>query len=82
MKTPDAFIERLVEQVNDLIEQSKQGGQDIQSNVRALIQSQLTKLDVVSREDFEVQQAMLEKNRTQIEQLESQLADLEKRLTE
>lgn len=80
MKTPEDFIDALSGQVNDLIEQSRATGQDIQANLKALIQSQVSKLDVVSREEFEVQQATLEKTRTQIEQLTAQLAELEKRL--
>jgi BMFP domain-containing protein YqiC len=80
MKTPDEFLDQIAKQVNDLIEQSRVSGQDIQNNVKALIQSQLSKLDVVSREEFDIQQSILEKTRTQIEQLQQQLSDLEKRL--
>ncbi|WP_196161042.1 accessory factor UbiK family protein [Reinekea sp. G2M2-21] len=77
MRTPEDFLDRISEQVNDLLGQSKQSSEDIKRNVRALIQAQLAKLDVVSREEFEVQQAILLKTRTQIEQLEQQLANLE-----
>jgi BMFP domain-containing protein YqiC len=80
MKTPDEFLDQIAKQVNDLIEQSRVSGQDIQNNVKALIQAQLSKLDVVSREEFDIQQRILEKTRTQIEQLQQQLSDLEKRL--
>lgn len=80
MKTPEDFIEALSGQVNDLIEQSRATGQDIQANLKALIQSQVSKLDVVSREEFEVQQATLEKTRTQIDQLTQQLEQLEQQI--
>lgn len=80
MKTPEEFIDALSRQVNDLIEQSRSTGLDIQANLKALIESQVRKLDVVSREEFDVQQATLEKTRTQIEQLQAQLAELETRL--
>jgi BMFP domain-containing protein YqiC len=80
MKTPEDFLDRISEQVNDLLSQSKQSSEDIKLNVRALIQAQLAKLDVVSRDEFEVQQAILLKTRTQIEQLEKQLAALEAHL--
>ncbi len=80
MKTPEDFLDRISEQVNDLLSQSKQSSEDIKRNVRALIQAQLAKLDVVSREEFEVQQAILLKTRTQIEQLEKKLAALEAQL--
>lgn len=80
MKTPDGFLDQITDQVNDFIQQTKAGRSEFERNLKALIQSQLNKLDVVSREEFEVQQAILEKTRTQIEQLEKQLAELEKRL--
>jgi BMFP domain-containing protein YqiC len=41
------------------------------------VHSQLAKLDVVSREEFETQQLILEKTRSKIDALEAQLAQLE-----
>ena len=57
-----------------------QSTEDFRKNVRALVQAQLAKLDVVSREEFEVQQAILLKTRQQLEQLQSQLEKLEAEL--
>jgi BMFP domain-containing protein YqiC len=82
MKAPEDFLDGLTEQLNQFVAQGKQSGEDIRHNIRSLVQSQLSKLDVVSREDFDVQQAILEKTRAQLIQLESKLADLEKRLDE
>lgn len=80
MKTTEDFIEAMTAQVNDLLEQSKSTGKDIKSNLAALIKSQVTKLDVVSREEFDVQQATLEKTRTQVDQLNAQLEALQEKL--
>ena len=51
--------------------------EDIESNFRSVLQSSLAKLDLVTREDFEVQQAVLAKTRAKLEALEERLAKLE-----
>jgi BMFP domain-containing protein YqiC len=51
---------------------------DMEKNVHALLQSALSKLDLVSREEFEVQKAVLAKTRSRLEELEKRVADLEK----
>lgn len=80
MPTPDKIIDKIVDQISDLINQSSASRQDIKANVKHLMQAQLAKLDVVSREEFEAQQLILEKSRTQIDQLKAQLAELEKKV--
>lgn len=80
MKAPEEILEGLSDQLSQFLAQGKQSGEDIRHNVRSLVQSQLSKLDVVSREDFDVQQAILEKTRAQLIQLEGKLAELEDRI--
>ncbi len=53
---------------------------DMEKNFRAILQSALGKLDLVTREEFEVQKGVLAKTRTKLEALESQVAEIEKRL--
>lgn len=77
MKSPNDFLNELTGQLTDLLNHSHATGGDLRDNVRALIQSQLTKLDVVSREEFDVQQATLEKNRKLLSDMENQLRALE-----
>lgn len=77
MKTPDLWLEKLVESLETTIEQGKASSDDIKHNISALLKSQLTKLDVVSREEFDAQQAILEKSRKEIESVKQELADLE-----
>jgi ubiquinone biosynthesis accessory factor UbiK len=55
---------------------------DIESNFRAVLQSSLGKLDLTTREQFEVQTKVLERTRARIEQLELRIVTLEKRLVE
>jgi BMFP domain-containing protein YqiC len=56
--------------------------EDMEKNFRAILQGALGKLDLVTREEFEVQKGVLAKTRTKLEVLETQVADIEKRLGE
>ena len=51
----------------------------LQENFRAVLQSGLGKLDLVTREEFEVQRAVLLRTREKLEQLQALVADLEAR---
>jgi BMFP domain-containing protein YqiC len=53
---------------------------DIESNFRAVLQSSLGKLDLTTREEFEVQSKVLERTRARIGQLEQRIVTLEQRL--
>jgi BMFP domain-containing protein YqiC len=55
---------------------------DLQKNFRAALHAGLGKLDLVTREEFDVQRAVLQRSREKIEKLEAQLAELEARLGE
>jgi ubiquinone biosynthesis accessory factor UbiK len=54
--------------------------EDMEKNFRAILQTALGKLDLVTREEFEVQKGVLSKTRSKLETLEKQVAELEKRL--
>jgi hypothetical protein len=53
---------------------------DVEKNLRAALQSALAKLDLVTRDEFEVQSAVLQRTREKLEALESKVAELESRL--
>lgn len=53
---------------------------DVEKNMRATLQSIFTKLDLVTREEFDVQTKVLSRSRAKIEQLEKQVAALEAQL--
>lgn len=55
---------------------------DMEKNLHALVQSSLSRLDLVSREEFEVQKAVLAKTRQRLEELEKRVVELEKRILE
>lgn len=52
--------------------------QDLGKNLRAALQSVFTKLDLVTREEFEVQSAVLLRTREKLTALEARVAELEK----
>ena len=50
---------------------------DFENNARATLQSTLGKMDLVTREEFDIQQRVLEKTRARLQALEERLAKLE-----
>jgi len=53
---------------------------DIESNFRAVLQSSFAKLELTTRDEFEVQTRVLERTRAALEALEQRIAKLEQRL--
>jgi BMFP domain-containing protein YqiC len=53
---------------------------DIERNAKALLQSGLSRLDLVPRAEFDVQAQVLIRTREKVERLEARLAELEARL--
>jgi BMFP domain-containing protein YqiC len=52
--------------------------QDLEKSIRALLQSTFQKLDLVTREEFDVQMAVLARTREKLEALEKRLQEWEK----
>lgn len=63
----------LPEQVSTLKE-------DFEKNCRAIISQTFEKFDVVTREEFDIQNKLLVRTREKLERLEQQLQELEKKL--
>ncbi len=55
---------------------------DVESNFRAVLQASLGKLDLTTRSEFDVQARVLERTRSQVEQLEQRIAAMERRIVE
>lgn len=53
---------------------------DLQRNLHSGMEGALSKLNLVTREEFDVQQAVLMRTRAKIEAMEKQIAELEKNL--
>ena len=52
-------------------------GRDMEGNFKAVLQSQLSKLDLVSRQEFDVQAALLERTQSRLATLEARLKELD-----
>lgn len=73
-KQLDDLTDRLVDLLPSGV---KDVQQDIEKNVRAMIQNTFSKMDLVTREEFDIQTAVLARTREKLENLEKQLAELE-----
>ena len=58
----------------------REGREEIQQNFKAVLQSGLAKLDLVTREEFEVQRAVLLRTREKLDELQRTVAELEAQL--
>lgn len=52
---------------------------DVEKNTKAILESSLRKMNLVSREEFDVQSALLQRTLEKLEQLEKQIQGLESR---
>ena len=53
---------------------------DFEQNVKSLLSSSLSRLDLVTREEFDVQAQVLQRTREKLEKLEVRVRDLEARV--
>jgi ubiquinone biosynthesis accessory factor UbiK len=70
-------LEELAARIGKAVESGP--AKDIEKNVKALLQSGLSRLDLVTREEFDTQARVLAKTREQVEQLEVRVTELEAR---
>jgi len=54
--------------------------QDMEKNLRAALQGALAKMELVTRDEFEIQSAVLQRSREKLEALEARVAALEEQL--
>ncbi len=73
-------IEQIARQVHESMPKGLRDlGEDVEKKIRQALQSQLTRLDLVSREEFDVQTQVLLRTREKLALLEQRLNDLENR---
>ena len=71
----NSFFTDLQGKINSAIENSP--AKDIEKNVKAMMTQGFSKLDLVTREEFDIQNQVLAKTRAKLEVLEQRLAALE-----
>jgi hypothetical protein len=69
------FFEELNERVSEAFRNSP--AQDVEKNLKAMLQSGFARLDLVLREDFEIQQKLLERAQAKLAELEARVSELE-----
>ena len=73
-------LNNLARKITSLLPDNVQQMQDdLESNIHALLQNTLAKMNLVTREEFDVQAALLERTREKLEKLEKLLDELEKK---
>jgi hypothetical protein len=71
-------IDELARRLADAVPKSLRSVKDdLENNFRSVLQSGLGKLDLVTREEFEVQEAVLARTRQKLEALEERLQSME-----
>jgi ubiquinone biosynthesis accessory factor UbiK len=74
----DDLARRLADSVPESV---RAFGRDLEGNFKAVLQAQLSKLDLVSRQEFDVQAAILARTQGQLTAMEARLKELEAKLT-
>ena len=70
------FIDELNARIVSFLQQTPVA--EVGQNLKALLSSSLTKLDLVSREEFDVQTQVLARTREKLASLEARMAELER----
>ncbi len=74
------FLDELNKKVSELIAASP--AKDVEKNLRALMSNAFSRLDLVTREEFDVQQEVLGRTREKLRQLEARVAEMESLLAD
>lgn len=72
--------EKLIDDISGRIKEvmARTPAADIERNMRAMLNSMFTRLDLVTREEFDIQSAVLARTREKLSALEARLAEIEK----
>lgn len=77
----DDSIEKLAKKLAESVPEGLRSVRDdLEKNFRSVLRKGISKLDLVTREEFEVQEAVLTRTREKLEALATQIKDLEKNM--
>jgi BMFP domain-containing protein YqiC len=79
MKQPNDLFHDIQARMSDLLKNSP--AKDVERNVKAMLSQGFSKLDLVTREEFDTQTQVLLRTRARLEELERRVAELEQKLT-
>ena len=78
MKQPNDVFNDLQARMSELFKNSP--AKDVERNVKAMLSQGFSKLDLVTREEFDTQTQVLVRTRARLEELERRVAELEREL--
>lgn len=72
--------QRLIDEINDRVRSlfANSPAADLEKNLRALLAGFFSRLDLVTREEFDAQREVLARTRAKLQELEAKIAELEK----
>jgi BMFP domain-containing protein YqiC len=79
MKQPNDVFNDFQQKVSELLKNSP--AKDLERNMKAMLSQGFSRLDLVTREEFDTQTQVLVRTRARLEELEARVAQLEQRLT-
>lgn len=83
MNRQDNLVNRILELIAERMpEGMAELGQDVRHNLSTIVKESLSKMDLVTREEFEIQTRVLARTRQRVEQLEQQLLEIENKLAD
>jgi len=77
MNSKPSFLTELQSKISEVLQQSP--AKDIEKNMKAMLNQGFSKLDLLTREEFDIQAEVLQRTRTRLEALEARVAELEAR---
>ncbi|KAB2308693.1 accessory factor UbiK family protein [Betaproteobacteria bacterium SCN2] len=77
MSTPSFNLDQLAQKLGEVFKQSP--ARDLEQNLKAGLSGWLARLDLVTREEFDVQAEVLARTREKLAQLDARLQELEAR---
>ena len=78
------MAQRVLDELNDRLKAVLAGSPaaDLEKNLKALLASFFSRLDLVTREEFDVQREVLARTRAKLQELEAKVTELEKQRPE
>jgi BMFP domain-containing protein YqiC len=76
------FIDRIMAEVRQRVPLAGELADEAEHNLRAVLSEAIDRLDLISREEFDAQQRVLTRTRQRLEELEQEVAELERRLND
>ncbi|MDX1465547.1 MAG: accessory factor UbiK family protein [Halomonas sp.] len=73
-------ISRLAQQIGDRLQGASQAPEEVQKGIQQVVKGAFDRLELVSREDFDILMDVMQRTRSRVEALEQQVAALEEAL--